>query len=158
MFLEVWFIRMCLISTNLNSLRADVAVQGDGIFRPSCRIILIPLQILDCPERESARCTLQESSQRASLYLDIPLDWSDSSFRQSILAPSKGGKTETTLWHLSTRPACLPQSPPPVREKCAASALCFKNRIEPNLYGFGKLDIRLKETFRWNDTKNNIIQ
>lgn len=138
------------ISINLNSLGANVMVQNcssDSILRPlRGMIVLIPLQVLDCPERESARCMLQGGSQRASLYLDVPLDWSDSSFRQSILAPSKGGNTEAALWHLSTRLVSLACRLRAVREKCAASALCFKDRIELNLYGFRKLDARLKET------------
>lgn len=145
MLSKIEFMNNLNVLINLNPLGANVTVQsgGDGgsILRPGCRmIVLIPLQVLDCPERESARCTLG-SPQQSFLYLDIiPLDWSDSSFRQSILTPPKGGKTETALWHLSVRSASLLSLP--VGEKFAASALCFKDRIEPNLYGFKKLDAR----------------
>jgi len=64
------------VSINLNSLGANITIQngsGDSILRPGRGIILIPLQVLDCPKRESARCTLGDS-QRTSLYLDVPLD------------------------------------------------------------------------------------
>lgn len=80
--LEIRFIFNFNVSMNLNSLGANIAVQSGGVVdgdggipRPGRGIIvLIPLQVLDCPERESACCMLG-SSQRAFLYLEIiPLD------------------------------------------------------------------------------------
>lgn len=144
--------------SNLNCLRTNVQSSGgDGnILRPGRgMIVLVPLQVFDCPERESARCTLG-SSQRAFLYFDIiPLDWSDSSFRQSILAPSKDGKTETAFWHLSTGPASLTCR---LLSGKNAQRAYFVSRIELNWIYIASGNARLKDIFPSWKTKKNIYK
>lgn len=104
MFSEVYFDHNFFSQFYLNSLRANVAVQSDdglSILRPvRGMIVLIPLQILNYPERKctlyvikgvlARSMSLPRCTARLIRLLVLPI-------HRRISAPSRDGKTETPL-------------------------------------------------------------